>query len=823
MISTKDLIEFIDAKVLSYTDKPLTLIQQEILRQALNSQKLCEITIPGYASSTIQRSLWYTLRDTLSECLGKTVTFNTLCLELEQAYKESESEESEESEKDNLADAVSLVEDSHPESAQPFQTVLQNLPARSCAVFCGREAELARLLELLSPKYGANIITVDGTGGIGKTTLVLEAAYCCLHASNSTYNLQGQSRRLAAPSFDAIIFITAKEQQLISSNIIRIKSPHRTLAAIFHQIARVIHDLELAGIAIEWQKELIEDALRQRQTLLIIDNLETIIDQEEVLSFLCNLPPTVKVVVTSRRRMIINAYVNLAPMSKQEGLSLIDYEAQAKRVQLTVGDRLKLYQMTGGVPIAINYALGQFASGHSVTEVLQQLHEPTGDVARFCFEHSMQSLRGHPAHRVLMAMTLFLAPARPDALIQVAVPDIEVGSPTARNTLAQLRDLSMVSLTDSRYSMLPLTREYALAELKNHPQFVNTAQPRWANWYIDFAATYGQLHVDEWSGYGFDELTAEWQNLQAVMAWCITGNHYAEALQLWCNLESYTQFRGRNVGRSGYWGDRLIWTKDLMQMAERRGDWQTLTQVSLNRVWTLTAIGKPELLLEAEQLLKQHWQRRDQYDLQTQAELVESLLVLYLSQDRIDEAKDWLDKAQTLLAPNDLPQMVSSSDTITKTPGKRLPLNDLSLKHHRIQARLPAYQGILLSKEGDHEQAREQYQIALEIAHQLDWKRQIAIIGCRLAENTAELTDDPQQLEAARRNVEAGLDMAEKNYDRTHGAFCRLALARLAKAMGNLPEAKHLAQEALTNFEALSMKRYAKEANELLLWLEQGS
>ena len=701
------------------------------------------------------------------------------------------------------ANCVSVVQaDQPPPLSLSSIQVLQNLPTPPYSTFFGREAELNHLLQLLSPRRGANIITVDGIGGIGKTTLVLEAAYRCLSANESTRDSQAQSQSLTTPSFDAIIFISAKEQRLTPSGIIRTLSPYRTLAEIFRQIARVIDDLELVGVNLEQQKELIEDALRQRRTLLVVDNLETVTDQEEVVSFLCELPPTVKVVVTSRRGMIINAHVSLAPMSEQDGLSLINHEAQEKGVQLEESDRCELYQVTGGVPIAINYAVGQLASGYSVMEVLQQLHQSTGDVARFCFEHSVQPLRDQPAHRILTAMTLFPAPARRDALISIALPEVGINSNTAQNALAQLRGLSLVKLETSRYSMLPLTHEYALSELEAQPEFASDIRKRWVDWYIDFSAQHGRVTIDEWSGYGFNELTVEWENLQAVMEWCITANQYSEALQLWHNLEAYTQFRGRNIGRSGYWGDRLIWTACLIEMAEQRGDWQALTQVRLHKVWTLTAIGKPELLEETENLLMESWERRHQHNVHVQVELVESLFVLYLSQDRLDEAHTWLQEIQTLLG--------------------KLPVSDnLDLKHNRIRARIPAYQGILLSKIGAHEQARDYYAIALDMAHQLNWKRQIAIMQCRLAENMAELTTEPEQLESARNDMKDGLYMADKNYDRTHAAFCKKALAAITKAEKNLPEAKRWGQEAYEDFKVLGMERYAIEVDKLILSLER--
>src|SRR5215472_5379073 len=57
-----------------------------------------------------------------------------------------------------------------------------NLPSRDRTHLIGRQAEVARLLDLLSPNHAAPLITVDGIGGVGKTALVLEVAYRCWRA-----------------------------------------------------------------------------------------------------------------------------------------------------------------------------------------------------------------------------------------------------------------------------------------------------------------------------------------------------------------------------------------------------------------------------------------------------------------------------------------------------------------------------------------------------------------------------------------------------------------------------------------------------------------
>jgi ATP-dependent Clp protease ATP-binding subunit ClpA len=89
-------------------------------------------------------------------------------------------------------------------------SVVQNLPAREYAAFVGRDREIARLMELLDFQHSAHLISVDGIGGVGKTTLVVEVAYRCLEASkHENFHLS-----FGIPTFEAIIFTSAKQNHL---------------------------------------------------------------------------------------------------------------------------------------------------------------------------------------------------------------------------------------------------------------------------------------------------------------------------------------------------------------------------------------------------------------------------------------------------------------------------------------------------------------------------------------------------------------------------------------------------------------------------------
>ncbi|MEL7039095.1 MAG: tetratricopeptide repeat protein, partial [Cyanobacteria bacterium J06592_8] len=744
----------------------LTDIQMQILKQALTGKKLKDIQVNGYSETTVQRIFCPKLWQLLSKTLKQKVTIKTLRLILEKQLK-------------NTAISTQI----YPEKLNPAtQQVLHNLPATTCTQFIGRTPELTRLLELLSSSHAAHLISVDGIGGVGKTTLVLEACYRCLRAS------QNQSKSSVTPEFDAIIFTSAKELRLTSMGLLNSLYPHRTLTDIFRQISRVIPELSLAGMSFTEQLESIQDTLAQYRTLLVIDNLETVTEPEEILAFLYELPLTVKTIITTREQIIF-VPVRLTALSEVDGLALIQHEAQEKGVQLELCDRLQLYQKTGGIPVAIHYAMGQLASGYSIAEVLQQLQQSTGDVAQFCFAHSVQPLRGKPAHFVLMALTFFPASALPSALVSVAIPN--ANQDRIQQAFSRLRGLSLVQKQASRYSLLPLTREYALAELNANLNFEKEARHHWLNWYLQFSATHRQTDIDEWSGHGFEELTSEWENLQAVMEWCITQNYYTKALQLWQNLETYTQFRGRNISRLEYWSDRLVWTTALMQMAQQRGDWLVLTQISLDRAWTLCAIAKPPLLLEAEKLLQQTWDLRHHQEVLFQAKLARSLGINYCLQSRFEDAELWFNQADELL--------------------KKFPQFE-NLEYKRLAARLLCDFGRILVQGGDYEQAKQKYTQSLELAYQLNWVRQISIVQCCLA----DIAISQGQLDEAQLLLKDGLYLAEVNCDRTHLAYFQRTLAKLAQARGDTSEALHWGKLALETFDALGMELEAQSTQNLL-------
>src|SRR5439155_287026 len=118
------------------------------------------------------------------------------------------------------------------------------------------------------------------------------------------------------------------------------------------------------------------------------------------------LPPTVKVVLTTRERAMYSP-IRLEQLAEEAALELIEQQAQEKQVSFNQKEVQMLYRRIGGIPAALVYAVGQRAAGYLLETILHNVPRAEGDVARFCFQGSVEPLRGKKAHVMLMTFALF--------------------------------------------------------------------------------------------------------------------------------------------------------------------------------------------------------------------------------------------------------------------------------------------------------------------------------------------------------------------------------------------------------------------------------
>lgn len=658
-----------------------------------------------------------------------------------------------------------------------------NLPVRYHTALIGRETEMIRLLELLSCDRTSSHISVEGIGGAGKTSLVLEAAYRCLQASC------GEQTTPLAPTFDAFIFTSAKQQHLIGNTILQRHRRERTLNDIFRAIFRTLQCPGSLPADFDQQIECIQSHLEKQQTLLIVDNLETLDDQEAVLAFLYELPPTVKVVITTRVRGAFGVRIYLECLQLNEGLRLIEHQAKEQSVLLKPTHFQGIYERTSGLPLGIVYAIGQLSVyGVSSDALATRLLQANSDLALYCFEDSVQRLRGQFAHHLLMGLALFVKSASLDAIEYITLPEsdssheVKPKSLDLFNALAQLYRLRLVMQREERYDMHPLTREYAFAELRTHPEFEQQARERWVNWYLNFSQPYRQQNWRQWHDY--QDFDREWENLQAVIDWCIQQNRYEDIRTFWQQVKGYTYLHG-------YWHERLTWIDWLLQAAQQRQDKSAIAEALIDKGWTLTLMGKPEQLAEVDALFEQVSHLQEGEDLLLQLELTIDRAVLSIQQRQFAPAHYLLNQGRELL--------------------KRVQIEQPTAE--RQQIRIDYYEAEVWFGMGNYEQAKIGYQKALEHARTaqcqqlevyiLNWLADIALAG------EGNLNDAEDLLKMS-------MPIALERKDKISIAFHKRSWAHLEKLRGNLAQFQNWAIEAKESFESLGM---LAEAQEMQSWL----
>ena len=353
--------------------------------------------------------------------------------------------------------------------------VKQNLP--NSRKFVGREEEIEKVLAVLRPYPHSqeHLITIDGVGGIGKSALAIEVAHRLLRQYPHTNPAQ---------RFDAIIWTSAKRDLLTADGVFPRLQIIRSLEQIYIVIAFVLNQPDIMQLKIDEQFNAIRKILAQQRTLLIVDNLETI-DDEEIISFLRELPAPTKCIVTSRHRIDVAFPVRLLGMEEEEANALINSECFRHGIALTPVEAKRLFVRTGGVPLAIVLSIAQIAKGFGVNAVLDRLGKHTDDVARFCFDYSLEKISANE-WKLLMTLSLFSAGTTREFLGEIAeLPDID-----RDQGLAELEKLSLINRSSNKFWMLPLSLEYVHAKMLEEPPDI-TAKLR-----HNFAKAYLNIKIE---------------------------------------------------------------------------------------------------------------------------------------------------------------------------------------------------------------------------------------------------------------------------------------------------------------------------------------
>ncbi len=404
-------------------------------------------------------------------------------------------------------DKSTLEELLHP---APHELPYHNLPRPDYARFVGREAELAWLRNRLSPEDRAWQIAITGIGGVGKSALALAIA----HEYREKYKTLLPEER-----FDAIIWISAKEEVLTAQGKEQADQPEnvlRTLEDVYTAIARSLEREDITRALPKEQDSVVKKALRAQRTLLVMDNLESVKD-ERIKPFLRNLPAPTKALITSREWLDVADVWQLKGLSAVEADQLISEESSLRQVLLDTVQRQRIYDLTSGLPLPIKLAVARIAGGETFSAVERWLGDAKGDLPEYCIAGQAELARWRDPNvwKLLLACSLFdrAAGASRDALGYVA--DLSLAD---RDTgLTHLQHLFLINRTEAdRFWLLPIMQRYCAYKLpeQRDKSFIN----RWVEWVLSF------LNENKFNTNAkpdqIEKLRKEYPNILSVIRWC---------------------------------------------------------------------------------------------------------------------------------------------------------------------------------------------------------------------------------------------------------------------------------------------------------------
>ena len=318
----------------------------------------------------------------------------------------------------------------------------------------GRAAELDELDELLRSET-VRLVTVSGSGGIGKTRLALEAVRC-----------------VADDYRDGVVFV----------DLARTRRPE----LVVHAIAAAVGVREQSGTAL---LETLTAAVRSCRTLLLLDNFEHLVDAARVVADLLAASDQLKVVVTSRTRLHVYGEheYSVSPLAiPPSGELSVDALLRFDAVELFVGcarrsvagfrlDHANAGAVAeicihlDGMPLAIELAAAR-SGAFKPQALLEQLDERLPVLvggpcdapyrqqslrATIDWSHDLLDLR---ERRLFARLSVFTG-----GFTATACAEVCHARPT---TLESLVEKHLVVREDGRYSMLETIREYALERLR---------------------------------------------------------------------------------------------------------------------------------------------------------------------------------------------------------------------------------------------------------------------------------------------------------------------------------------------------------------------
>ena len=452
-------------------------------------------------------------------------------------------------------DLFDLVIDGLPSDFPPPRTLdarPNNIPAQ-LTTFVGRTEELGEVERLLEAN---RLVTLTGPGGSGKTRLALEVA----------------SRTLSRYK-DGAFFV----------DLSAVTDP----ALVASSLATELGVQEVAGRPI---LDVVRDHLRDRELLLVADNLEQILEAAPVLEDLLTAASRLRILATSREVLSIRGeqeyavppllppdlerLPDLSALRRLDAVRLFTERAAAvsPAFRLTEANAPAVAEITArldGLPLAIELAAAR-TKVLSPEQMLPRLDRRLAVLTAGprTLPERQRTLRGTiawshdllegPERSLFARLAVFAGGWTLDAAEAVADPE-GLGVDTL-DGMASLVDRSLVRRTDPngepRFGMLETIREFAEEQLEAGGD-ASDVRRRHAEHFLGLAVAAEPHLTGEDQGEWLDRCEIEHANIRAALRWALDEGEADRAQEAAGALWRFWQQRG-HLDEGRRWFDEVL-------------------------------------------------------------------------------------------------------------------------------------------------------------------------------------------------------------------------------------------------------------------------
>jgi len=428
-----------------------------------------------------------------------------------------------------------------------LESTPNNLPIQLTS-FVGRDDQVREAKRLLDR---SRLLTLTGPGGTGKTRLSLQIAAEMLDQFP-----------------DGVYFVP----------LAAVQDPALVPSIIAQALAIPITGSQrpMDGLL---------DYLKDRRTLLVLDNFEQLTAAAPVATELLQASDGLRIMVSSRavlrvygeqefpvpplRLPDLRALPTLAALSQYEGVRLFieravavkpDFEATNDNAPAIAG----ICERVDGLPLAIELAAARtkLFSPQALLSRLDKSLSALGTGARD-LPRRQQTLQGAiawsydllkaPERRLLARLAVFARGGNLEQVEEVCGPDEDIGG-SLMDLLDELADQSLLrrlpEIEQPRFLMLQTIREFALERLSESGE-ADRIRNRHAGAFLTLAERAQSDLFGARQKAWLDQLELEHDNFRAALDWCVAQAHARTAMCLGASLWRFWQMRGHiHEGRS---------------------------------------------------------------------------------------------------------------------------------------------------------------------------------------------------------------------------------------------------------------------------------